>query len=75
MALKIQIRPHTKSFCAQQRVDHTNDLGTFFINRGCVKVINLNKRVWPYRVRHRARVFSKLDRAQQRDILYPLDRW
>ena len=69
MALKIQIHPFTEIFFPQYGMDHTNNFSSFIINRHGIKIINFHILCRTNRMSHRTRIFRKLMRTQNPDII------
>ena len=74
MTGEVQIHALPKAFSPGKRLQHANDLRTFFVDGERVEIIDLLIGVRPNRVCHRARVFRKLRCAKHTHIVDPLDR-
>ena len=67
MALEVQVHRTAERFGPEQRMLHADQLGAFFINRRRVEIIDFNIAIGAHGMRHRARIFGELLRAQKID--------
>jgi hypothetical protein len=71
---EVQVHAVAKALMSQQRVQHADDFGAFFVDGGSVEVVDFLVAVGADRVRHRAGIFGKLRGAQHAHVLDALDR-
>src|SRR6185503_4336682 len=69
VALEIKVGRFTITVRSHQRLQHADDFGTFFIDRGGIEVVDLNIGLWLHRMGERPGIFLELPAAKRADIL------
>jgi len=64
VTLEIEIHAGAERVAAEDRFDHADQLGAFFIDRRRIEVVDLHIALGPNRVRQRSLVFGELQRLQ-----------